>query len=287
MSRALLGCLAIAMLVGTPALAADMAVKAPVVPAAAGSWFWSVSGGYDLPSEKQFLIGDPNVVGGVRAGFGGGFTGRGTVGYRWTNWDVAVAAEGADLSHGTPQLSYTGFLAPALTHSPSGSYWAVDGELGYTLGNPGAKLRVFVGPRFATWQMSDSDGSAPVPFTFQQRSDAVGPRVGFQSSGPLGAQNLGWFADASISALYGNLKGTAGGSGTGTLTITKNYWQADGKLGLEWQVAPLSKLAVGYQFSYWDGALAAVEYNGFGIPLLGGSAITLLQGPFIRFTYNQ
>jgi len=285
MSKLLFTGIAVAIIGSTSAMAADLPTKAPVYKAAPMTdpgFFGSLTGGYLFQSNREYFI-SPNL-GGEAGGFGPGWTGRGTVGYRWANnWDVAVGIEGANFKEGTSVLSYTGNTA---VHAPKGNYYAVDGEVGYTF-RSSTNFRLFAGPRYVRWAMSDADGQA-VPFTFDQHNSGWGPRGGFEWSGPLGWNNTGWFLDGSVSYIFGKLTASAGGAGAGApdVSLTKNYAQWDLKGGLDWQVAPKSKLAIGYQVDSWNGALAAIEYNGFGLVQASGSAKTFTHGPFLRYSYN-
>ena len=98
MSKLLFTGIAVAIIGSTSAMAADLPTKAPVYKAAPMTdpgFFGSLTGGYLFQSNREYFI-SPNL-GGEAGGFGPGWTGRGTVGYRWANnWDVAVGIEGAN-----------------------------------------------------------------------------------------------------------------------------------------------------------------------------------------------
>jgi hypothetical protein len=270
------------------ASAADMPVKAPPRVVAAptpGGFFFSVTGGYyfDDPNRDMF-IGPTAVVGGQGAGFGDGWGTRGVAGYRWAVWDIAVAFGYAKFSQGKLQASYGG--AGSTLHAPRGHYWAVDGELGYNVMMNTLKVRLFAGPRFVRWTAHDQDRQVGLAFTFDSKTEAVGPRVGFAVSGPF-AGNVGWMAEGAFAYLFGDITGTVGGlAPVQTLKVDRNITNGEARLGLEWNLAPASKLTVGYQAEYWNGAHPRDEYNGFGAPLLGGRAEQLHHGPFARFTYG-
>ena len=269
------------------ASAADMPVKAPprVVAADPGGFFFSVTGGYyfDDPNRDMF-IGPNAVVGGQGAGFGDGWGTRGVLGYRWGVWDIAVAASYAKFSQGKLQASYGGAGSPL--HAPKGHYWAVDGEFGYNFMMNALKVRVFAGPRFVRWSAHDQDAQTGPTFTFDSKTEAVGPRVGFAVSGPF-AGNVGWMAEGSFAYLFGDITGTVGGlAPVQSLKVSRSITNGELRGGLAWNVSPAGKFIVGYQAEYWNGAHPRDEYDGFGNPLVGGRAEQLHHGPFARFSYG-
>jgi outer membrane immunogenic protein len=109
MKKALVGLVAIAALVGTPALAADMPMKAPSTPAPAYSWtgFYIGANAGGAWDETQFQY---NVTGATpatassggapapspfRVDYGGGIAG-GTIGYNWQfspSWAFGLEAD--------------------------------------------------------------------------------------------------------------------------------------------------------------------------------------------------
>ena len=149
-----------------------------------------------------------------------------------------------------------------------------------------AKARVFAGPRYVEWRMNDSDGQVG-PFTFRVNTRAIGPRIGAAFSGPLSG-GLGWMFEGSASVLRADVKGTPGGAGAPIpLKVSRTITNAELRTGLEYAVWNMSKITVGYQAVFWNGALPEFEYNGLGAALVGGRANTTNHGPFARFTYNQ
>jgi hypothetical protein len=272
------------------ASAADMPVKAPLPAAVAtGGFFGSVTGGYffDDPNRSIFISPNNGGSGGVNccgSGLGDGWGTRGMIGYRWAAWDIAVALEYARLSQGKLNPSYSG---STLLHAPNGRYWAVDGELGYTVMLGATKARLYAGPRYVSWTMHDADQQTLPQFTFDVDSKGIGPRVGLALSGPFTA-NIGWMADGSVAWLWGDVRGTTGGIATpASLTANPTIFNAEVRAGLEYLFATTSKFTVGYQAIFWKGALPEFEYNGFSQPLVGGRASTTNHGPFVRFSYGM
>lgn len=273
------------------ASAADMPVKAGPPPVVVTSgWFFSVTGGYYFDDPYRDFFISPNNGGGppgttcCGSGFGDGFGTRGVLGYRFGVWDVAVAGGYATFSRGKLNPSYAG---SAFLHAPKGHYWFVDGELGYNTRIDVLKARVFVGPRFVRWNMKDNDGQPPTTFTFDAKSEAVGPRVGFALSGPSFLPNIGWMAEGSFSYLFGEITGTVGGfAAVASRKVDRNIKNAELRAGLEWNVWTASKLTIGWQAEFWSGALPKYEYDGFSNPGVTGRAEHLHHGPFARFSYG-
>ena len=73
----------------------------------------------------------------------------------------------------------------------------------------------------------------------------------------------------------------------GPVTVNRTITNADIRGGLEYAVWNMSKLTLGYQAVFWNGALPEFEYNGASAALVGGRAHTLNHGPFARFSYNN
>lgn len=285
-------CLVSVVAVAQLAAAADMPVKAlPPAAVAPGGFFFSVTGRYffDDPHHDIFISPNNGGGGGVNccgSGLGDGWGTRGVVGYRWAAWDVAVAGGYAKFSQGKLHDSYLN-SGPPFQHAPKGHYWFVDGEFGYNTVIDVLKARVFVGPRFVRWKVHDQDSQVGLPFTFDSKTEAVGPRVGFALSGPFLA-NIGWMAEGSFSYLFGDITGTVGGQApVASLKVDRNIKNAELRGGFQIPVWTASKLTIGYQAEYWNGALPKHEYDGNGNPLVGGRATSLHHGPFARFTYGM
>lgn len=274
------------------ASAADMPAKAPALPAAAiapGGFFGSLTGGYFLndPNEQIFI--SPNNGGGGGAnccgsGLGHGWGTRGTIGYRWSEWDVAVAFEYARLTQGSLNPSYAG--STTLLHAPDGHYWVVDGEVGYNFVLGTTKARVFAGPRYVRWTMHDEDRQFLPQFTFDVDSKGIGPRLGAAFSGPLGS-GFGWMAEGSVAWLWGDVTGTTGGiAAVASLTNHPTMFSADVRGGVDYWFTPMAKVTAGYQAIFWKGALPEFEYDGASNPLVSGHASTINHGPFVRLSYG-
>lgn len=98
MNKVAIAIAAIAALIGTPALAADMAVKAPPPPVAAPAYSWTGfyiggNGGYAWGSSVQFFTGGG---GGTTHRYNiDGWEGGGTLGYNWQiqQWVLGVETD--------------------------------------------------------------------------------------------------------------------------------------------------------------------------------------------------
>ena len=98
MNKVAIAIAAIAALIGTPALAADMAVKAPPPPVAAPAYSWTGfyiggNGGYAWGSSVQFFTGGG---GGTTYRYNiDGWEGGGTLGYNWQiqQWVLGVETD--------------------------------------------------------------------------------------------------------------------------------------------------------------------------------------------------
>jgi hypothetical protein len=271
------------------AAAADMPMKAaPPAAIAPGGFFASLTGSYFFadPNHDIFISPNNGGAGGANccgSGLGDGWGTRGTVGYRWSNWDVAIGLEYARLTQGGLNPSYAG---SALMHAPDGHYWVLDGEVGYNFTLGTTKARVFVGPRYARWTMHDEDQQTLPQFTFDVDTKGIGPRLGVALSGPFGG-NFGWMAEGSVAWLYGDMTGTTGGlAAVASVTNHPTIFNAELRGGVDYWFAPMTKLTVGYQANVWTGALPEFEYDGFGNPLAGGHASTINHGPFARLSYG-
>ncbi len=268
-----------------------MPVKAPPPPAvvATGGFFWSLTGSYFLDDPNKDIFISPNNGGGggvncCGSGLGDGWGTRGSIGYRWSSWDIAVAFEYAKMNRGDLNPSYSG---STLLHAPNGKYFVVDGEIGFTTMLGVAKARVFAGPRYVQWKMHDADQQTLPQFTFDVETSAIGPRVGVALSGPFTA-NIGWMAEGSVAWLFGDVEGTTGGlAAVQTLKVNRTINNAEVRAGLEILMASTGKFTLGYQAIFWKGALPEFEYNGFSAPLVGGRAETINHGPFARFSYGM
>ncbi|QQS14301.1 MAG: OmpA family protein [Rhodospirillales bacterium] len=241
-----------------------------------------LNGTYIVDGDLKNVYVSPQL-GGQGAGVGDGFGGRGQLGYDFGGWDVAAAFEGAFLSRGPRQASYS---ASTATHAlDGGGFWMVDGEVGYNIRGPGYGVRPFVAVRYARWNLKDDDGQGGA-FTAKMTSWGVGPRVGVDGSLRL-TESISVFGGLGASALFGKTKTAAGGTaGVGSVSDSRVIWEFDGKAGLDWEIAPLWHLAAGYQFSVWNGVTPKQEYNGFGAALNAGRTDRLIHGPFVRLAYN-
>jgi hypothetical protein len=100
--------------------------------------------------------------------------------------------------------------------------------------------------------MHDQDRQAGTPFTFDAKTEAAGPRVGFALSGPLYA-NVGWMGEGSFSYLFGDITGTVGGLAVVRSLKVDRVKNAELRAGLVWDVWTASRLTIGWQAEFWSG----------------------------------
>ncbi|QQS15028.1 MAG: OmpA family protein [Rhodospirillales bacterium] len=64
-------------------------------------------------------------------------------------------------------------------------------------------------------------------------------------------------------------------------------WEVGGRIGIDWEIAPLWHLAAGYKATYWDGLMSNQCCGAAAPNIVGGGRSGLLEhGPFVRLAYN-
>jgi outer membrane immunogenic protein len=162
MKKAAIGIAALAVLIGTPALAADMAVKAPprALPVASAynwtGWYVGGNAGYGWSDGPCFAFSPDNTAGGfLLNGFGteginvhsgcfntSGFLGGGQLGYNWQFQKVWVASIEADINYSNVRGSGSFPATLVLPSSPSQPALVAAGEKLDWFGTVRARLGV-------------------------------------------------------------------------------------------------------------------------------------------------
>jgi outer membrane immunogenic protein len=147
-SKCLLGIAALVALVGTPALAADMALKAPPAPVFSWSGCYvggNLGGGFDrISTERTGQVGIPLATQDYGSDTGSAFVGGGQIGcdYQVKSWVVGIRGE-ADWG----RINSSHIIPPFPTFSyntMANDFAALTGRVGYTL-MPQALLYVDAG----------------------------------------------------------------------------------------------------------------------------------------------
>jgi len=214
----------------------------------------------------------------------GGPGGKAYLGYRFNGpFDIAVGGQGSRL--GKNRDAFVGITTTEF--SSKAHYWAADAELGYntTAGNAG--IRLFAGMRFAEFDHLNKQSSTMTAANTENRYWGVGPRVGTDFTARIGNSNFNVFGNAAGSALFGQLKEhersfsnciECSFSGNHSQTV----WNAEGQLGLGYEVAPGVNVGAGYRAEYWNHVADREIDTGVGV----GHDNRLMHGPFIRLAYN-
>lgn len=273
MKSALLGAAAILALSGA-AFAADPE------PAPTGGVFGYISGSYffedtiqdwrlfDVPDDGQ----TPSRT--SKESFGDGYGLQGRLGYRWSEWDIAVGGQYADFSAGDRSEDSEGDLRADM--------WYLDAQAGYNFMWGETAARTAFGVRYAEWNNEVDDGDARVDHDFQ----GIGPRVEINTDTPL-SENLSLLFDGGVGVLFGKIKTSSNDGWFCRDCSDENAtsFNADARLGLGWAVTPGVKLVAGYQVQYWDDVnVAASDTSYFGDN--EGKSDHLIHGPFGMIAFD-
>jgi outer membrane immunogenic protein len=236
-------------LIGTPAFAADVAVKAPPAPAPAPvynwtGWYVGVNAGASMGNVKTDLNVAPTIAIASITAFAGsntvapsGFIGGGQIGYNWQYSPLIVVGLEADIQGALERdsniltNSFAGLLGPApvtgtvVTNYTTNIDWfgTVRGRLGYVWGNNGDVLTYVTGG-LAYGEVKINGTSTvsgaltgiaftPITGSFGQSHVNTGWTLGYGTEGAIdfwGAHNWTW----QIESLYmdlGHLNNTFGG----------------------------------------------------------------------------
>jgi opacity protein-like surface antigen len=282
---ALLGASALIAL-SSPAFAADME------PASTGGLFGYLSGSYffeDAVRDWRLFDTGNEIDGFTKTGkesFGDGYGIQGRLGYRWSEWDIAVGGQYADFSKGdesddpSPGSPQTGTLKADI--------WSLDAQVGYNSMWGETALRTALGVRYAEWDHdveSEFDGR-------RAKHDfwGVGPRVEVDVDTPL-SESLSLLLDGGVGVLFGKIKtdgdklwacGACSDDDVTSLNV-------DARLGLGWTISPSVKLVAGYQVQYWNDVNVGVSDASDGSDGGGkneGTSDHLIHGPFGMVTFD-
>jgi len=217
-----------------------------------------------------------------------GFGGKVYLGYRFMgSLDLAFGFQGS-------QLNGKKEAFPSAKATTKAHYWAVDGEIGYNTMLGGAGLRLFAGARYAQFDhRSKFFGSIDGQFFKSYNNDysGIGPRIGADFSTRLGNSNFSIFGDVAGSVLFGTLKGHheqlfCGSGCTSDDKGSRTVFNAEGQLGLGYEIAPAVTIGAGYRVEYWDGVADKTFVPSGSSLSRSGRSDRLMHGPFARLSYN-
>lgn len=244
-------------------------------------------GANDAPSELEDKLGDIDGV----DGFFGGIRATKAI----DEWrDFGFGLNGTYLS-GETSNSEEDKLG-GFTVKPSERFTALtlDADMGFRGTFNQIDVRGFAGIRAARIEskyqhdfvLEDKLGDVVDEASFDKVGEfqGVGPRVGAQASQRFSNSNLGWFAGASGSALYGTHKLTFQIEGDGSPSESQSesesgtVYSLDAELGVNYYLQNNSKISVGYRAEkYWN--LMTDEYDE-----LDEINDRLVHGAFIGYT---
>ena len=240
----------------------------------APGWFGSLTGWYivDGLDTWQAFRGRPEQ------GVGDGWGGRGYVGYRFSNpWDLAVGVQYDRTSWGK---SDSAKRPEYLRHRAL----TVDGELGYNFAMNGVGVRAFAGVRYfdARFEYRDTD-----PSRSNVDSWAVGPRIGIDATYNFAGTAFSLFGGVSGAVMFGKIQERTVFDWFCDSCEKDNLtsFAATGELGVGYEIAPMTKLALGYRVdANWGSNYNIHDATGNGSP--DGKGSTIVHGPFVRVSYN-
>jgi outer membrane protein OmpA-like peptidoglycan-associated protein len=262
---------------------------APTGPALMPGFFGALSGWYNLDAGTDRTV--------ARTIFGfdrrqgathpdGGPGAKLYLGYRFAQMsDVALGLQGSRLNKNKRSL-------PAADASTEAWYGAVDAELGHSIVIDRAAIRLFGGLRYARFNHRNEAFDGFDVKTFTNNYWGVGPRVGADFNLRLGNSAFSLFGDVAGSALFGKLSGKhqfedcANSSDCSYRNVeTRTVWNAEGQIGVAYEVAPGVNLGVGYRAEYWSG-VADASYYLLDDVIRSGRVDRVMHGPFARVSYN-
>lgn len=263
-----------------PSLAADI----EPAPQPAGGVFGYISGGYyfedALKDWRLFDLGEGLVT--SKESFGDGWGTQGRLGFRWSEWDVAIGGQYADFGAGGTSVEPG---ADATTGDLRADMWSLDAQVGFNTLWGETALRAALGVRYAEWH---NEGNTSNPGEINHDWWGIGPRLEISTETPL-SENLSLLLDGGIAVLFGKIESDASSGGwdcdfcSDENTTSLN---ADGRLGLGWSLSPGVKLVAGYQVQYWSDVNVAVsDTTGSGGSNVGTSD-HLIHGPFGSLNFD-
>jgi outer membrane protein OmpA-like peptidoglycan-associated protein len=262
-------------------------------------WFGSVTGWWypwnDTGSRLHaFDIDDPSFGRDVKTP-GDGFGGRAYLGYRFSNpYDLAIGLQRSWLSKGPTLSADLDDEGGVDTLRQKADYWLIDLEAGYNMMGSAHALRLFAGARLVQFD-NDARGIEDngTPLQLDTRFRGIGPRIGIDGAFRLGeGSNFSLFAGGSASVLFGRIKADALRGGGPAVPAsshdTRTVWNAEGQLGISYDIAANTTIAVGYRGEYWRGVVfknfEMDDADDFGAS--GGKGHRFMHGPFVRLAYN-
>jgi len=254
------------------------AAQAQVQSSAAG-FFGTIDGLYSINSPGTGGMTQVFPLATERATVGDGFGGAARLGYAFGGaWDVAIAGSYTNFSGGTKKSYGPGL--PGFTQMSDGELWTADLEVGYTISGPGYGVRPNLGVRYAHWTHTFVDTNNTR--VDNAKSYGIGPKVGVDASMRL-TDSISLIGGVETAFLFGKVKDR---TTLGSSSDSRMIWQIGGKLGLDWEIAPLWHLAAGYRATWWDGLISGNCCTLPGPLGASGRSGILDHGPFVRLAYN-
>jgi hypothetical protein len=184
-----------------------------------------------------------------------------------------------------------------------------DFELGYDAGlSPNYDLRLFAGARVLrakneiSYRYHDFDadklGYDHGTYSHKNEVKAIGPRLGFNASIPLGDGGPRLFSAVSGSVVFGEFESqysysetddrTAPSSGSGSYSQDKKVTNAEASVGLQFDLAAGAMFEIGYRAETWQGLLNSVDdaQSYSGTFTQGGATDVNFQGPYLALTWK-
>ncbi|MFT3672052.1 Lpg1974 family pore-forming outer membrane protein [Aestuariivirga sp.] len=232
--------------------------------------------------STSYLLKDPAEswkldTGYTEAGLGDGFIGDGRLGYRWSDWDVAVGGQVADLSRGDASHDlFSDFYLSA-------NHFALDGEIGHRVVLGAADVRTHFGLRYAEWahEVSFPGLGGLVRHDFR----GLGPRLGISTVTPV-SDNLSLEFDVAASLLFGKNR-TQSISFWNCSDCTTEHVTAvnlEGSAGIGLDLGQSVHAVAGWQGQYWgDVNVAITDESGLGENV--SSSGHFMTGPSLRFAF--
>lgn len=210
-------------------------------------------------------------------GLGDGFLVRGLVGYRWSDWDIAIGGQYADLGRGS--LSE----GTGVDGDMSAEHFAIDGELGYNTTMLSSDVRLFIGARYAEWDNTvfPTSGFGPVSHDFS----GIGPRLGYSAITPL-SDSLTLETAGAVAVLFGEIETSAGPGWICTQCNDQSTtaFNLESSIGIGFGLGSSARAVLGWQSQYWDGVNVGVT-DASGIGLNQGTSDHFMTGPFLRLAF--
>jgi hypothetical protein len=267
-----------ATLLGAVAFSSSAMAADPVVDSDEG-FFGSIMGSYTLGDvDNEWRLWGPGAPPEANyVGLGDGLLGRAILGYRWSDWDMAVAGQYGDFSDSevsTDGIGNDGYL--------SAEHWAVDAQLGYNTVMGDTDVRMALGVRYAVWNNDvEVTGGRGVHHDFE----GIGPMAEFTSSSPLG-DSMTFEVGAGASILFGEIEtdGSGGWNCTDCNDEKVTAYSLTANLGLGFNLTDNARAILGWQVEWWDNVNVETTDNSL-IGLNEGESGHLLTGPYLAIAF--